>query len=537
MAEKVIRNNQSLVPFFGERLSFIRGLDPLGLQNTSDSTFSMLLPGLNNVTGRLRYYSFYSWLLDEYSKQNGSTNPDDQKKFIRRAEYILALVSQYYVENASSIPGSNYAFREVKINKQTTHDLQASTYKPNGATAETYWNYPFGAFGQYYLGSMRDIGIVSDRDTQTSIYVRTNSSQLDIISGEMLAKAFDQNISEPVKLLFFDCINDGFITESQLLTMLTELDMTIIPDSSLEQELLLKMLIQKDFPLKIEEEPSTLRNQTLFHLLDFLKVEPEKVNDREFVYYAYNEKGVKNEELDPSLFGWYFYQFNEFWHVSNTSIFNGTLAHLENIAGPNWMPLRQLVESLAEGVIEELKNSKFNIEADTTVREFIGGSDLKEYTYLDMTFRSAGIQKISNAFLLMFSLYQKNLSELLKLKEYSENNNLGKDGEGSTYFILQFPAKLENTLHSFIYEYLFKNIIYRHQYVAFRKIGGGNQSTQKFIIEDHHIRYLGNFEAGYTGPRLGTLLSFMKDLGVITKDSKLTENGDKLLINLQKQKK
>ena len=82
MAEKVIRNNQSLVPFFGERLSFIRGLDPLGLQNTSDATFSMLLPGLNNVTGRIRYYSFYCWLLDEYSKRNGSTNPEDQKKFI-----------------------------------------------------------------------------------------------------------------------------------------------------------------------------------------------------------------------------------------------------------------------------------------------------------------------------------------------------------------------------------------------------------------------------------------------------------------------
>ena len=32
-------------------MNFIRGLDPLGLQNTSDSTFSILLPGLNNVTG------------------------------------------------------------------------------------------------------------------------------------------------------------------------------------------------------------------------------------------------------------------------------------------------------------------------------------------------------------------------------------------------------------------------------------------------------------------------------------------------------
>ena len=52
MASKVILNNESIVPFFGDRISFIRGLDPLGLQNSSDATFSQLLPGLNNVTGK-----------------------------------------------------------------------------------------------------------------------------------------------------------------------------------------------------------------------------------------------------------------------------------------------------------------------------------------------------------------------------------------------------------------------------------------------------------------------------------------------------
>ena len=96
MSQKVVKNNQSIVPFFSERMDFIRGLDPLGLQNTSDSTFSILLPGLNNVTGRIRYYSFYSWLLDQYSKNIGSTNPKDQRKFIRTAEYIIALSSHFY---------------------------------------------------------------------------------------------------------------------------------------------------------------------------------------------------------------------------------------------------------------------------------------------------------------------------------------------------------------------------------------------------------------------------------------------------------
>jgi hypothetical protein len=79
-------------------------------------------------------------------------------------------------------------------------------------------------------------------------------------------------------------------------------------------------------------------------------------------------------------------------------------------------------------------------------------------------------------------------------------------------------------------EYLYKNIIYRHQYVAFRKIGSGGLTTQKFIIEDHHIRYLGNFEAGYTGPRLGSLIAYLQDLHIITKENALSRHGEQILI-------
>ena len=132
----------------------------------------------------------------------------------------------------------------------------------------------------------------------------------------------------------------------------------------------------------------------------------------------------------------------------------------------------------------------------------------------------------------MFSQFVNNSDELAKLKEYGENNELAKDGEGAGYFLLQFKSKLETPLYSFLKEYLFKNIIYRHQYVAFRKIRGGGLSTQKFIIEDHHIRYLGNFEAGYTGPRIGSLISFLKDLNILSTDNHLTDYGSELLTQI-----
>lgn len=534
MADKVIRNNESIVPFFGEKMSFIRGLDPLGLQNVSDATFSKLLPGLNNVTGRIRYYSFYCWLLDQYSKTNGSTDPEEQKSFMRRAEFIIALASIYFEGDNSSIPGSNYAKQEINEKHLKMHNLQQGTFKDDGATRDTYWNYPTGAFGQYYLGSLRDIGIISNRDRHVGVYVRTNKREDGVISGELLAEAFENNLSRGKKAIFLKALEDGFISEKNLKGLLPDFDLTVVPEGSPEADLLTKLLMQKDYPLRIEEAPSTLRKQTIKNLLEYIKLrDDEELSDRRFVYHCYDNKGEVLGSKDDCLMGWYYYQFNEFWHVANTFIFNGTLDFLETTAGPNWMPLTHLVKQVTDGVINIFGKLVLSENGEVMLKDLLAIlSNEDEYDFLDKGFETKGIKRVANGFLLMFVLYINNQNELFGLKEYSESNEVTKDGEGSDYFLNIFKHKEESTISDFIHDYILINIIYRHQYVAFRKIRGGIQSTQKFIIEDQHIRYLANFEAGFTGPRIIRLISFLTDLGVIKKDT-LTEYGEQFFINLK----
>lgn len=532
MSQKVIKTNQSIVPFFGERMSFIRGLDPLGLQNTSDAAFSFLLPGLNNVTGRVRYYSFYCWLLDEYSKRNGSTDPAIQRKFIRTAEYIIALSSQFYKEGNGSIPGSNYAKSEVQNTDIQTHDLNDGIYKSDGSTAGTYWNFRWGAFGQYYLGSLRDIGIVIDRDLNGGVYTRTNSKENAFVSGEILASAFEQNIPFSKKELFFSCLNKGSITEKQAQDLLPEFNLTQVPQGTEEQVKLTELLLQKDYPLRIEEEPVTLRKETIYHLLNFVELEPEKFSDRQFVYYTYDKKGRVNGVRDSSLFGWYYYQFNEFWHYANTSILNGTLDYLEGTYGPNWVELSLFLGNIANLVFEKFSHNGLVRQREDKLSLVIANLDASEHHFLRRASESSKIDRVFYGFLLFFSEFKNNNNELAALKEYGENNNLAKDGEGSGYLMMEFNSKLNEPLLEFIREYIFKRIIYRHQYVAFRKMRGGNLSTQKVIVEDHHIRYLGNFEPSFTGPRIGSLIAFLKDLKIITEENKLSEYGSRILLQL-----
>lgn len=51
-----------------------RGIDPLGMQTTSVALYQELLPGISNVTLRMRYYGFYAWLAQNYAERIGDTS-------------------------------------------------------------------------------------------------------------------------------------------------------------------------------------------------------------------------------------------------------------------------------------------------------------------------------------------------------------------------------------------------------------------------------------------------------------------------------
>ena len=111
----VIKKNQLIAPFLGAKLSFIPGQDPMGMLNIGEQIFSMLLPGLNNVTERIRYYSFYCWFFGWYSKHNGSENPKVQRNYLRRAEYLLALISASKKESTANMNLKDRGSPSVKV--------------------------------------------------------------------------------------------------------------------------------------------------------------------------------------------------------------------------------------------------------------------------------------------------------------------------------------------------------------------------------------------------------------------------------------
>ena len=506
----ILRDSKSFAPFLSKKLTFVRGLDPLGLSNTSDATFSMLLPGLNNVTGRIRYYSFYCWLLSQYEALELKK---EQRFFIRKAEYLVALIAQTFENDITGIPGSNYAFKRYE-EESATFNLEEGVGSNSGTTDGTYWKYSWGAFGQYYLGSLRDIGLISEKSE--SIAINSNLR----VSPQNLSSAFHQNLREEDVQSFIECILKGSVSRNELSELKNSFNLSKLPVGSEEEKLLLNLLLQLDHPTEREKE-TIHRNTTIRQLLASIELNG-KIKDRQFVVEAFNKRGVfeTGEAPNPTYFGWYYYQVNEYWTYANTAILNGLLHELATEYQKSWVPIQRLTHDLSANLF---------IDGQRTFSEYLTEHEFDLESLKSNIDKSSGGDRVLHGFRMIFGLYQFIQSDLDSLYTYGLENNLLRSGNAPGYFSSLFKQESKGNIDEFIQGYLQQHIIQRHQMVAFRKMGSGTLSTEKFVVEEGLIRYIDNFEPAYTGPRIGNLLSFLKDLNVFSEEFELNISGKELL--------
>jgi hypothetical protein len=533
MATNVIDNNEARVPFFGDRVSFITGLDPLGLQNPSIQAYSLLLPGLNNVTSRIRSYSFYCWLLSEYPKQNKQLEGKEQKKFIRRAEYIIALIASH--NKIAAISGIAYA---EKVLNETTNkiDLQTGTYNEDGSTTNTYWQYSFGVFGQYYLGSLRQIGLLEEPINEKGEFIgvyRQSSKSLGIkVSGDDLATAFDKNVEIENKLLFFDCIKKGSITLQNLEQLSNDFNLKEVKKTNFENQLLLDLLFDKDEPLIHKELLLEMRKKTLFYLLSFTKLKGALNNQFDFTSYVYQNKGIIDNKQNDCLTGWYYYQLNDYWQLACTAIFNGSLDFILKQNGYGWMNLNSFFQTCKKAIVEKLIQEKF-IETDQiTVTEFLKADvfNIDEVDLYKEIIKSKIERRMAFGIVLILKLFIRNYENTKELQLYTSKYDIGYDDVLSYY--TKFDKYKELTISDFILQFINTRIIYRHQFVAYRKMGTSNQSTHKFMIEESSIRVIGNFDPFFTSPRIRSVINYFQDLGLLDEKNQLSNDGRNLIKTL-----
>ena len=529
----VIRQSQALYPFWGTAIRIINGLDPLGMQTTSEATYSMLLPGVSNLTNRVRYYGFYCWLLNFYFERESTGNSVEQFRFIRRAELMIALIMQHEHPEVTQITGSRYAANWLK-EIWNSFDLVEGADYVKGVEKTLYWKHKSGAFGQYYLGAMKVLNLVQvgTDNTYDELYNITNSDPQRLVSGQSLAEAFDATLTVEAKNLFYQNIRHGQLARSDIPFLAQYFIISQINPFEKEGELYIQMLREQDNPAQDNEDTNTFhRRETLIGLLNNA-ARDNNYNTQTYLIRCYEQQfGSTAEPATDTEIGWYTYLLNEYWQYACGGLLWAIVAQLKALEEPQFLPdfVRQIVKNVVEVMDRDICTTNSLGEALTQFppswTEEVDVRNIEESIYY-----MDDLQTAVNSFYLLFRLFANNVDYLQQVSTYVDQHRTRRDGnvvEG-----LQFILNArDQEFSAFIEQFLYRYIINRHRMVAMRKMGNGFQATHKFIIEENYIRPVENFTPRFTSPRMGAITNLLFDLQLIKKgeDGLLLSGFEELL--------
>ncbi|MDG1195351.1 MAG: hypothetical protein P8N27_07540 [Polaribacter sp.] len=524
MSIRQFETNQVKAPFLGKPHYPISGLDQLGLNLTSERIFDLLLPGLNNVTQRVRYYSFYCWFFDWYATTIRNTSRSKQNNYLRRAEFLLALIAAY--KNLGGVPGITKALAIFESSDDTIN-LKLGTQE--GANSEgSYWKNPRGVLGQYYISSIKQMGILGDQGDKDGLYIRTDFEHQTKVSGKQLADAFSQNTSANLQI-FTDAIENNYITKRELELLSIDYNMLAIPDKSKEQELLWKLFSGLDRPK--ENQETYFRKETIKLLLFNItqNEKEEKYNQLNVPFSIYSNGWQSDYSTTEKL--WYFFILEQFWSVSCTGCLNAFLKVLDEKSSNNWIDEIELIDHMVSKV-STLFDTK---EADKKEHLFFGSSFMEDSVEELVNLSKKEIDpyiKISLSLCAIQKIFIKNETSVSELLTISNNFKIHTASSFlNTYY--DFNAKRDLTITQFVEFFITHYVVNRHHFVALRKLNA-TQNSAKFYRDDGMIRFVDDFHYDYSSPRIHTLFDFMRDLNIIdSKTTTLTSKGLEHLNNLE----
>ncbi len=495
-------------PFMGNNKPLSVGLNPLGIRTASEQLFTTLLPGLNVVTLRIRYYSFYCWLLKSFYDKRKKAKKADLQRHIRMSELLMALIhakSNY----SSGVPGIT---RAAEIIAKGEEDINFNEdAMPKGKPVGGYWKGSYGAFGSYYAASLQEMSIIRPLKDNTNLYNVTLKTE-DYISGEDLAESFAESVGTEMGNLFEACARNGVVTKKQLEEMESVFQSHNLPENK-ECALLLDMLLQNDRPYILKE--SKLRKDSLRLLLGYLNENPvDSFSELAFAKYVYDNYNKGTEESLAAV-GWYAYYLNDSRQYESLNIFDVLLKRLQESKRPGqWENIDELTSELAGGVCH-------NLNADNLTMKNL---------FSDWESIIEPEEEMAHAFYVILDNYRRN-PKYKDCKSVIRQffRNVSNDALDAFDAI---ERNMDVMVVDYVKRYLTENIIYNHYSESMRKYSQNGIPTQKLTIENGYVRGIATYSPTHSSPRIDTLRNFATDLGLIF-GNKITPKGAQLLNTLQ----
>jgi hypothetical protein len=479
-----------------------------------------LVPGLTNVTNRLRYYSFYCWVVRKYETTQHADDDKRWKIFIRRAEALFALSSQMHEpDGTGGVAGGDWARLYLRDNKEGPIDLRPYTDKPGDRSAKQYLLASRGNFGQFYVNSMTEVGLLQPT-TGVPLVSRPR--------GQALAEAFEDAVGARVADLFVRTLGSGKLSWVEAKAIGRAIHPNEIAGNSKEMRML-RDFVLANVPDTIDGNP---RRQSAWLLLDLLKrgVSPDDERSvRRALYHRCLPDGspytVKGKTIDL----WRVYQANELCHVALEVWLNAIAYRVDTYQRPQsprtvirdlvtrtfdpqeiGKPWRQWAigagearisqqERLADQVLDALRDLS-DVQQKSALQ---AGAALLALLWLRWTTGENGVR---DALLKYAGIGGRSLGYLLESLDSHSHSSAGQ------------------CLISVLQEY----VVEGHLGIAGRKLAASDKFTYRFMLADGALSDGVVTDYGYTNPRLRNLARFLKDTRLCTDDG-VTAAGERFL--------
>ena len=501
------------------------GLDPLGMQNSSVNLYQTFLPGISNVTLRIRYYGLYAWLCENYAKRVGGENPETWKRYIRRTEALYALIA-YRHGGESGVAGIEWATKAFESAGDDPIDF-AEAAEPGSETH--YLQQAWGAYGAAYGSQVFEIGILT-RSTEHEIPLPTQEI------GEPLAKAFEEAMG-PLASQFFATIQRGTVSKAEL-DQFAGISPSEIALTSHERQL------YQDILLKVSNDDDAAAQSRRLSVLLILKVaellgrEPKPDEVRWILYAGCDDQGRKLE-LDSSALEaqrqrWWVYHANDLSHVALESLLKFALDNLGNF--PTGTTLARLIPLCAGQIIDsaDVASTNWNglVEAiEPADNAFDRANEYSDWSLSQELVRSAGRsdEKVCTpelawkAIRLLATLHKRIKSEERDVA--AELARFDPDAFRSLLSEIKFLDKnATENLDDLLGKLIEERVIRRHLWVALRKFRYQRDYTFLIEMDEGRLRLREKDGPVFTNPRLGPAITFVKDIHLVGGQG-LTDDG------------
>jgi hypothetical protein len=466
------------------------GLDPLAMLAPIERLYTDLLQGVSSVTDRIRYYSFYCWWVTQFPNRSLDQTQSAFRQHIRDGEVLLGLASLYDHKERGWLNGVGGATAiSEALDAQGEIDLRS--------LADGYLLTPV-----YYAAYRSQI-------TAMGLMVKAvkHSERVPTELGKALGGAFLEQVGSLPAKLFFECAERGTVTKDKLAALVAFRCEYLDPQADDPEITLLRRVLTG-------RDGTGSRRNTCIKILRTVKTEKRDLSDYDLRFIWLETEPDSLELTYKEHVQWRHYQLADATRIGLEALLHHATAVLvENEGG---MSPVQLASAIVVEVPYERDFEIYLLELADTQDDC---RTLQEAAIEGM----AELTPIMRLIAYLWFNYRHLMGEMAEVFPRRGHFHTTHTEFEFLETLLELPAR------EAVASLVLQRVIRRHMDVASRKLRTQGNFTFQFEYEEGTLAPRQTGRVGPSSPRTGTMISFLNEVGLLSK-SGVTELGEQELL-------